>query len=59
MAGLDMDALAAKCVWQGDYTNWKEKGTHLNEHKVGLVALDQISDGCAGSLPDGSTDRTH
>ena len=37
MAGLSMDALAAKCVWQGDYMNWKEKGTHLNEYKVGLV----------------------
>ena len=42
MAGLNMDALAAKCVWQGDYTNWKEKGTHLNEYTVGLVTPDQI-----------------
>jgi hypothetical protein len=29
-------------VWQGDYLNWKEKGTHLNEYKVGLVTPDQI-----------------
>ena len=58
MAGLTTEEPDAKCVWQGDYLYWKEKGTHLNEYKVGLVTPDQISDGCAGSLPDGSTDRT-
>ena len=58
MAGLTTEELDAKCVWQGDYLYWKEKGAHLNEYKVGLVTPDQISDGCTGSLPDGSTDRT-
>ena len=42
MAGLSMDALAAKCVWQGDYTNWREKGTRFAEYRVGLVTPDQI-----------------
>ena len=32
MASLpNLDVLAAKCVWQGDYVNWKERGTHWNE----------------------------
>ena len=43
MAGLNMDALAAKCEWRGDYTNWKENGARLSEYKVGLVGPDQIS----------------
>ena len=42
MAGHCMEALAAKCVWKGDYVNWKEKGTPLNEFTVGLVTPDQV-----------------
>ena len=41
MAGLTTEELEAKCVWQGEYLNWKEKGTQLNEYKVGLVTPDQ------------------
>ena len=43
MANPDLEALAERCAWAGDYMNWKEQGTHLNEHKVGLVTLDQIN----------------
>ena len=42
MAGLSMEELEAKCVWQGEYLNWKEKGTQLSEYKVGLATPDQI-----------------
>ena len=42
MAGLSTVELEAKCVWQGEYLNWKEKVTQLNEYKVGLVTPDQI-----------------
>jgi hypothetical protein len=42
MVGPSVEELEAKCVWQGEYLNWKEKGTQLNEYKVGLVTPDQI-----------------
>ena len=42
MAGPNMEALAAKCVWKGDYTYWTEKPPPLNEFTVGLVTLDQV-----------------
>ena len=42
MAGYEMEAHAARCVWRGDYTTWKEKGTPLNEFSVGLVTPDQV-----------------
>ena len=42
MAGLNMDALAAKCVWQGGYTNWKDTPPPINEFTVGLVTPDQV-----------------
>ena len=42
MAGLTTEEPQAKCVWQGGYLNWKERGAQLNEYKVGLVTPDQI-----------------
>ena len=42
MANPDLEALADKCVWMGDYTYWKEQGTPLNEFKVGMVTPDQV-----------------
>ena len=36
MASLTTEEPDAKCVWQGDYLCWKEKGAHLNEYKVGF-----------------------
>ena len=42
MANPDLEALADKCVWMGEYTYWKEQGTPLNEFQVGMVTPDQV-----------------
>ena len=43
MAGYDLGTLAAKCIWDGEYTYWAEKGTLLNDFKVGVVTTNLVA----------------
>ena len=42
MAGYDMEALAAKCTWQGEYTHRKAHDIPINEIQIGWATPDQV-----------------
>jgi hypothetical protein len=41
MAGHDLEAFAAKCIWQGAYIFRKAHDTPLNEFQIGWATPDQ------------------
>ena len=42
MADHDAEALAAKCIWQGDYTQTKAYDMAINEIQAGWATTDQV-----------------